>query len=135
MALIEEMDAIYKQHLRKATNLCCDICGKGDTDETHKVSDVVHGYTHREHASPRLCYNHACGWRLSYYNLENKRKAMLAGVMRDQGPPVDRLRARIVISNTIFEERVLSDQEIDLQFTQYLANQLRKASAKERKYG
>lgn len=130
MALIEEMDAVYKQHLRQATHQRCDICGAGDTDDRHKVSDVVHGYKHREHASPRLCYNHACGWRLSYFNLENKRKSMLAGVRRTEGPPESRIRARIVIANTVFEEQVLSDEEIDLHFTQYLANQLRKFSQK-----
>jgi hypothetical protein len=68
-ALFTEIDALYKQHLRKSTNRKCDICGKGDNSEIFRVKDVVHGYQHRESESPCLCYNHACGWALSFKSL------------------------------------------------------------------
>ena len=33
LALVKEIDAVYKQHTRKPTGMVCDICGKGDTDD------------------------------------------------------------------------------------------------------
>lgn len=120
LALVKEIDAVYKQHARKPTGMVCDICGKGDTSDIHKVKDVVNGYEHREHMSPRLCYNHACGWNISYTNLDYGRRYALLGLNRSIVS--DKLEMR----RTLFEEPVLSDEEVDLHFAQYLAKQLQK---------
>jgi hypothetical protein len=121
ISLIDEIQTIYKQHICKSTGRTCDICGAGDKSEIHKVSDVVPGYEHREHESPCLCYNHTCGWRQSYFRLENKRKSMALGHFSNT------VEARLDVIRTVFPERVLSDEETDLQFAKYLANQLMKA--------
>lgn len=120
LALVKEIDAVYKQHVRKPTGMVCDICGKGDTDDIHKVKDVVNGYEHREHMSPRLCYGHSCGWNTSYTKLEYNRRAKLLGLNRKI------FTDRIELQRTLFEEPVLLDEEIDLHFAQYLATQLQK---------
>ena len=75
LALAQEIDTLYKQHMRKSTGRTCDICGKGDTNERFRVKTVVHGYEHREEQSPCLCYNHACGWALSFNSLQVGRKS------------------------------------------------------------
>ena len=116
----EEINEIYKRQMRRSTGRTCDICGTGDKSETHKVSDVVPGYEHREHESPCLCYNHSCGWRQSYFRLENKRKAMALGHLSNTP------EARMDVIRTIFPEQILSDEETDLHFAKYLANQLMK---------
>ena len=121
LSLLKEIDAVYKQHVRKPTGMVCDICGKGDTSDIHKVKDVVNGYEHRESMSPRLCYGHACGWNNSYTKLEYNRRAKLLGLNRKI------LTDRIELQRTLFEEPVLLDEEIDLHFAQYLAKQLQKS--------
>lgn len=120
LALVKEIDAVYKQHVRAPTGMVCDICNKGDTDDIHKVKDVVNGYEHREHMSPRLCYGHASGWNTSYTNFEYNRRCLLLGLNRKV------FTDRIEMSKTVFNEPVLSDEEIDLHFAQYLAKQLQK---------
>ena len=120
LALVKEIDAVYKQHTRKPTGMVCDICGKGDTDDIHKVKDVVNGYEHREHMSPRLCYGHACGWNTSYTRLERNRQYMLLGLNKKVFSDV------IERARTVFDEPVISDEEADLYFAQYLATQLQK---------
>ncbi len=70
LSLAQEIDSLYKQHLRKSTGRTCDICGRGDTSERHRVKDIVQGYEHREEESPCLCYNHACGWAHSFYSMK-----------------------------------------------------------------
>ena len=120
LALVKEIDAVYKQHMRKPTGMVCDICGKGDTSDIHKVKDVVNGYEHREHMSPRLCYNHACGWNISYTNLDYGRRYALLGLNRSIASD------KIEMHRTLFDEPVLSDEEVDLHFAQYLAKQLQK---------
>ena len=120
LSLLKEINAVYKQHVRKPTGMVCDICGKGDTDDIHKVKDVVNGYEHREHMSPRLCYGHSCGWNTSYTRLEYNRRAKLLGLNRKI------FTDRIELQRTLFEEPVLLDEEIDLHFAQYLATQLQK---------
>ena len=122
LALVKEIDAVYKQHVRKPTGMLCDICGKGDTDTIHKVKDVVNGYEHREYMSPRLCYGHACGWNNSYTKLERSRQYMLLGLDKRVFSDVME-RAR-----TVFDEPVISDEEADLHFAQYLAKQLQKTA-------
>ena len=107
--LAKEIQDTYKAHIRRSTGKTCDICGAGDTDERCRVHDLIHGYEHREYLSPVLCFNHYCGWRLSYSSLV-------------------RLRNRMKVITTVFDEPVLSDEEIDLHFTQFLANQLLKAA-------
>jgi hypothetical protein len=128
LSLLKEIDDTYKKHIRQSIGKTCDICGKGDTDEVHKVKDVASGYTHRENLSPCLCYNHWHGWTISYNKLEKDRKAQLLGINRRAGGPSERFQSIIEIERTIFEESVLLDEEIDLHFARYLANQLRKAT-------
>ena len=120
LALVKEIDAVYKQHTRKPTGMVCDICGKGDTSDIHKVKEVVNGYEHREHMSPRLCYGHACGWNTSYTNLDYSRRCKLLGLNRHV------LTDRLEMRRTLFDEPVISDEEVDLHFAQYLAKQLQK---------
>ena len=120
LALVKEIDAVYKQHTRKPTGMVCDICGKGDTSDIHKVKDVVNGYEHREHMSPRLCYGHACGWNNSYTNLDYGRRYALLGLNRSI------VSDKFEMRRTLFDEPVLSDEEVDLHFAQYLAKQLQK---------
>ena len=120
LSLLKEIDAVYKQHMRKPTGMVCDICGKGDTDDIHKVKDVVHGYEHRESMSPRLCYGHSCGWNTSYTKLENHRKYRLLGLNKKVFDDM------LEMQRTVFDEPVLSDEETDLHFAQYLAKQLQK---------
>jgi len=132
LSLWHEIDTVYKTHIRKSTGKTCDLCGKGDNDATCKVKDVASGYGHRENASPVLCYNHWHGWNISYIRLERNRKAQLIGLNRHAGGASGKIQSIIEIQNTVFEEPVLSDEEIDLHFAQYLANQLKKLSAQER---
>jgi hypothetical protein len=66
LSLANEIENLYKQHLRKSTGKTCDICGAGDENEIYRVKDVVMGYEHREHLSPCLCNKHASGWNASY---------------------------------------------------------------------
>jgi len=75
LALAQEIDSLYKTHLRKSTGRTCDICGRGDTSEKHRVKDIVRGYEHREEQSPCLCYNHACGWAHSYLSMRIGQKS------------------------------------------------------------
>lgn len=129
--LVKEIEDTYNEHMRQSTGKICDICGAGDIDEIHLAQDCLSGYEHREHLSPVLCYSHMCGWRLSYSNLLRKRKAELLG----QKPPknsLDALDNWMQLNRTVFDQPVLSDQEIDLHFTRYLANQLLKAARKTR---
>jgi hypothetical protein len=127
--LAMEIERIYKEHMRRSTGKVCDICGAGDSDEIHLVQDCLSGYEHREHLSPVLCYNHACGWRQSYGSFSNKRKAEMLG----HTPPrnhVDAWSNRLQIIRTVFDQPILSDEEIDLHFTRYLATQLLKEARK-----
>jgi len=121
LALVKEIDAVYKQHVRKPTGIVCDICGRGDTDTLRKVKDVVSGFAHREHTSPRLCYRHACGWNKVYMRRETDKKFQLLGLKRMVFEDVCEM------ARTVFDEPVMPDEEIDLHFAQYLANQLMKS--------
>lgn len=125
LALVEEIDAVYKQHVRKPTGNVCDICGKGDSSDIHKVKDVVVGYEYREHESPRLCYNHFCGWNISYSSLDYKKRAQLIRLSGRTFADFDE------IQRTLFDKPFIPDEEIDLHFAQYLAKQLQK-SVRER---
>ena len=126
MSLYKEIETLYKQHLRQSTNRKCDICGKGDNSEIFRVKDLVKGYEHRESESPCLCYNHACGWNNSYGKLENHRKYNLLNLNKKV------FADKLEMYRTTFDKPVLSDEEIDLHFAQYLAKQLTKAAAKEK---
>jgi hypothetical protein len=125
--LAKEIQDTYKAHMQRSTGKTCDICGAGDTDEQRRVHDLVRGYEHREHLSPVLCYNHYCGWRMSYSRLETNRKQAILGIPRPRTAE-EKFSSIIQIDNTVFDENVLSDEEIDLHFTQFLANQLIKAA-------
>lgn len=122
LSLFQEIDAVYKKHLRKSTNRKCDICGKGDKSEIFRVKDLVNGYEHRESESPCLCYDHARNWNISYKSLEYSRKYDLLGLNK-------RVFAhKLEMWRTTFDEPVLSDQEVDLHFAHFLAKQLTKAA-------
>lgn len=127
--LAMEIERIYKEQMRRSTGKLCDICGAGDNDETHLIQDCLNGYEHRERLSPVLCYNHACGWRQSYSNLSNKRKAQMLGHTPHKNN-MDYLSNRMEIICTVFDQPILSDEEIDLHFTRYLAIQLLKEARK-----
>ena len=129
MSLFKEIDTLYKQHLRKSTNRKCDICGKGDNSEIFRVKDLVSGYEHRESESPCLCYNHACGWNISYLRLESNRKYSLLNLHKKV------FADKLELFRTTFDKPVLSDEEIDLHFAQYLAKQLTKAAARDKNDG
>ena len=120
ISLVKEIDALYKAQMRRSCGHMCDLCGKGDTNEIYRVHDVVAGYENREEQSPCLCHNHNTGWSISYSALVVKRKQSLMGA------GTSKLEARI----TCFEEPVLSDEEVDLFFAQYVAKQLQKESKK-----
>lgn len=97
LALMQQIDKIYKEAKQRPSGMFCDICGKGDHQAKHavlKVRGVVHGYERRPQLSPKLCFNHANGWAHSFnsFNSVNQRTA----------------------------------EEIDLHFTLYVANQLKK---------
>lgn len=124
LELVSEINKVYRAHMLRSTGKTCDICGKGDNDAHHKVKDVVSGYFHREAVSPVLCFNHACGWNVSYSSFVDKRKAEMLGI---HGRTV---RERMAVKLTHVEDPV-SDEEIDLHFAQYLAKTLCK-QAKER---
>lgn len=102
LSLATEISALYKAHMLRGTGKTCDICGKGDSSEHHKVATVVHGYENREHESPVLCYNHRCGWALSFTALD-ARRGYVGG-------------HRVHIPN----------EEVDLHFAQFVAKQLNK---------
>jgi hypothetical protein len=37
LSLVNEIESLYKQHLRKSTGKTCDICGAGDDNEIYRV--------------------------------------------------------------------------------------------------
>ena len=119
--LIQEIDRVYKEHVKQPSGKLCHICGKGDSDEKHKAGCILPGYEHRPDISPILCYNHSCGWRLSFYRLEGRRKAELLNMHHTAA------ETRIAIIRTFFEDPVLTDEETDIHFAYYLAKQLLKA--------
>lgn len=125
MELVSEINKVYRTHMLRSTGKTCDICGKGDNDAHHKVKDVIAGYFHREAASPVLCFNHSCGWNVSYSSFVDKRKADIMGISRQT------VNERFAVKLTHIDD-VVSDEEIDLHFAQYLAKNLCK-QAKERK--
>jgi len=127
--LAKEIEDTYKEHIRQSTGKMCVICGSGDLDEKRRVHDCVNGYEHREYASPVLCFHHNCGWRLSFSHLERNRKMQLLGMTKPIGH-MEKLSNFMQLNRTVFDEPVLSDEEIDLHFTQFLANQLLKAARK-----
>jgi hypothetical protein len=124
LELVGEINKVYRAHMLRSTGKTCDICGKGDNDAKHRVQDVVSGYMHRETQSPCLCFNHACGWNLSYCSFTNKRKAMLMGVGTQS------LEDRVSVRMTHIDDAV-SDEEVDLHFAQYVAKQLTNLARKE----
>ena len=129
LLLVQEIESIYKAEMRRSTGHLCDICGRGDTNDRCKVSDCIPGYEHREHVSPRLCYNHACGWRSSFGRLLLKRKSLAIGLDYAKcRTSEEKLRTFIEVSKTHFSEPVIPDEEVDLHFSLFLANQLRKAA-------
>jgi hypothetical protein len=98
--LYQEVDAIYRESVKRPSGKVCDICGDGDKPNKigimRKVFGVVHGYEHRQWMSPSLCHTHAAGWGVSYtkHNWESKP----------------------------------TDEEIDLLFAKFLARNLCKAA-------
>ena len=68
-ALLQQIDMIYTGAKQRSSGMVCCICGEGDKQAKHavlKVKDAVHGYTHRQSVSPRLCHRHGVGWALSF---------------------------------------------------------------------
>ena len=126
--LVQQIEHIYKTQMRRSCGHVCDICGAGDLNERCRVSDCILGYEHRDHESPRLCYNHNCGWRSSFGRREIARKGQLIGINHNAGGIENKMRSFLAINNTVYEKPVFSDEEVDLQFAQFLAYQLNKAA-------
>jgi hypothetical protein len=108
--LAKEIHDIYKEHIRRSTGKTCDICGRGDRDAIRRVHDCVQGYDHRPDISPVLCWNHYSGWSQMFSRTGGWRRAQLGVV-------------------------VLSDEEVDILFAQFLAKQLLKVASQSRNKG
>ena len=126
LSLFQEIDTLYKTHMRRSTNKKCDICGKGDNSETFRLRDLVPGYKYREEKSPRLCYNHFSGWNLSFMDFDLTRRVKIYHETKH-------LYANDIEANKdVFDKQklLLSDEEIDLHFALYVAKQLKKVKNK-----
>jgi hypothetical protein len=132
--LTKEIQDTYIKHIRQSTGKTCDICGGGDLDEKRRVHDCVNGYEHREYVSPVLCFNHYCGWRITFRHLERKKKVQLLGLPKPISH-MEKLSNFMQINRTVFDETLLSDEDIDLHFTRFLAKQLLKAARQSRNKG
>ena len=100
LALLQQIDKLYREAKQRPSGMVCDICREGDHHAKHavlKVKDVVHGYEHRPQVSPRLCFRHGGGWAHSF--------------------------------NAFSPMNVRTDEEVDLHFALYLAKQLKKEKA------
>ena len=122
LSLFQEIDTLYKTHMRRSVNKKCDICGKGDNNETFRLKDLVPGYEHREKKSPRLCYNHFCGWNLSFMDFDLTQRVKIYHQTKHQY--ANDIEAQKHIFNR--QKQVFSDEEIDLHFALYVAKQLKK---------
>ena len=116
LGLLEEISQVYKETMNQTTEGLCDICGKGNTSDIFKLKDLIPGYKRRPSKSPRLCYNHFCGWNLS--------------LISHQGNTVFKrcIEAGDIYSTQIEMEKKygLTDEEVDLHFATYLSKQLLK---------
>ena len=126
LSLFQEIDTLYKTHMRRSTNKKCDICGKGDNSESFRLRDLVPGYKYREEKSPRLCYNHFSGWNLSFMSFNIDRRAKIYHETKHQ------YANDIEAHKAVFDKQrlLLSDDEIDLHFALYVAKQLKKVKNK-----
>jgi len=122
LALFNEISNIYKNAMNRKWDGRCDICGKGDKNEIYRVSNVVRGYEHRINLSPILCWSHATGWKTS---IEHKQFDSIL----DKCLESDRHKiANFTHKQELLDKYGLSDDEIDLNFAEYLTKQLIKVA-------
>jgi hypothetical protein len=116
LGLLEEISQVYKDTMNQTAEGLCDICGKGNTSDIFKLKDLIPGYKRRPSKSPRLCYNHFCGWNLSLISHQNNtvfKRCVEAG---------DSYSTQIEME----KKYGLTDEEVDLHFATYLSKQLLK---------
>jgi len=120
--LLEEISQVYKETMNKTVEGLCDICGKGNTSDIFKLKDLVPGYKRRPNKSPRLCYNHFCGWNLSLtkHQFDTVYKKCHAA-----GDDTKKL-SYFVTQSEMHSKYGLTDEEVDLHFATYLSKQLLK---------
>jgi hypothetical protein len=122
LELLEEVSKVYKETMNQAVDGLCDICGKGNTSDIFKLKDLIPGYKRRPSKSPRLCYNHFCGWNLSLVSHQSNT------VFKRCNEAGDDLQKICHFSTKPEMERKygLTDEEVDLHFATYLSKQLLK---------
>ena len=119
LALVDQINQVYRDHVKKPSGRVCDVCGKGDSGVHYKVGRILPGFEHRQDAMPTLRWPHASGWSLTYTRLASRRKAeesIREGV------------TQVNLGEYLAHKYVLSDEEVDRHFARFLALQLLKAS-------
>jgi len=127
-SLFEDIFNVYKGNMRQIAEGKCDICGKQDTNEHYRVKDTITGYENRPDQSPRLCYNHFCGWNLSFTHIERDtriRRCLKAGVDSDK-------IAKFKYEAELKAKYGMTNEEVDLHFATYLTKQLMKEVSKQK---
>lgn len=125
--LFEEISTVYKNSMNRRWDGRCDICGNGDTNEIHRISNLVGGYEHRIKVSPILCWGHSCGWNRVFNDRQFES-------IFEKCSQEDRWKiARIAHKDYLLETYGLPDEEIDLLFATYLTKQLVVMSRKLKK--
>lgn len=124
--LLGEIVGVYNSQMRRKVEGGCDICGKGDSNERFRLKGVVTGFEKRPKQSPKLCYNHFCGWNLSYLSRNRD-------VVWEKCPEEEQWKIpRVGYQEEIDTKYGMSDEEVDLHFAFYLAKQLAKEARKEK---
>jgi hypothetical protein len=127
-SLFEDIFNIYKGDMRQNAEGKCDICGKQNTDERYRVKDIITGYENRPDQSPRLCYNHFCGWNISFTQIERDtriKRCLEAGVDSDK-------IAKFKYEAELKAKYGMTNEEVDLHFAMYLTKQLMKEVSKQK---
>jgi hypothetical protein len=124
--LFKEILGVYDHYMRQKVEGACDICGKGDSNKYFRLKGVVSGFEKRPEESPRLCYNHFCGWNLSY--LARDRDVRFERCPRDEW---DKL-ARFAYEDEMRAKYGMTNEEVDLHFASYLTKQLMKEARKQK---
>jgi hypothetical protein len=120
--LLEEVSKVYKETMNRNVDGLCDICGKGNTSDIYKLKDIVPGYKRRPSKSPRLCYNHFCGWNmtLSKHQFDTVYKRC-----HEAGDDTNKI-SYYITKKEMESKYGLTDEEVDLHFATYLSKQLLK---------
>ena len=122
LRLLWEVSQVYKETMNRAVDGACDICGKGNTSDIYKLKDVVPGYKRRPKKSPRLCYNHFCGWNLSLLSHQLNTTFKRCNEAGDDAQKISHFSTQ----KEMERKYGLTDEEVDLHFATYLSKQLLK---------